>query len=282
MRDSRNLFERNMLCWVCHKNSTSEAFSYHNNEVDVKLCKVREIPSYAKCVKYQDLWLVRFSRTFKGSGVMSLSKLHACMHACFVGKIFDRHEECQGASKSVLELGICESMVIKGKGFPRPDYYKMNLLQVGLNRWVMHQGWQKLYIPRLKGEDWAAGASSSNQVFTTWVVAEYWTLLSNQLAQKMHDCTHTMPFETKFLLIPDSTRWLSCPPQTAAVSRSVRPILSSSGVSTQHSRRRPSVMAATTKRIVLPTGNRQSYSALSMVSPFQWEPQYVNRATKYQ
>ena len=72
---------------------------------------------------------------------MSLSKLAPRLHACFVGKVFERHEECHGASKSVLDLGVCDSLVTKAKGFPRPEYFKMSLFQVGLNRQVnsMHR-----------------------------------------------------------------------------------------------------------------------------------------------
>ena len=48
-----------------------------------------------------------------------------------------RYEECNGESISVVELGgAVDSLVVKAKGFPRPDYFKMSLLQVGLNRYV--------------------------------------------------------------------------------------------------------------------------------------------------
>ena len=43
--------------------------------------------------------------------------------------------ECGGVATGVLEVeGVCNSMVVRKKGFPRSEYYKMNRLQVALNR----------------------------------------------------------------------------------------------------------------------------------------------------
>ena len=67
--------------------------------------------------------------------IMSLSKLSKRIQACFAGSLFGKHEECRGDLKKASSLGVCSTLIPKSKGF-RWEYFKMNRLQIALNRCV--------------------------------------------------------------------------------------------------------------------------------------------------